>query len=170
MPPLPALETASFDAQLPFAATPLQSGACTPQQTLETRLALRVLAAPNDSTESTDPLLLRLEAKLDLALEVSLLSRCPQRPPLTSCRLGLEAVGWHAEQAYTPGTALLLELFPQTDSALVLYLAAQVSECESSAKGGYQIKAEISAGLSEATQLLWEKWVFSRHRRAILDR
>lgn len=170
MAPLPALETASFDADLPFSATPLPQGGCTPQQMRETRLALKVLAAPVDSVDNVDPLLQRLEAKLDLALEVSLLARYPERPALTPCRVGLDAIGWHAEHALQPGARLLLVLFPHPDSALVLYLAAQVTQCHSSPAGGYQIKAEMAAELSEYTLQLWEKWVFRRHRRAILDR
>lgn len=170
MPPLPVLETASFDADLPFSATPLPQGGCTLQQMRETRLALRVLAAPVDSADNADPMMQRLEAKLDLALEVSLLSRYPERPPLSACRVGMEAIGWHASHAQTLGAELLLVLFPHPDSALVLYLGATVSECSATPTGGYQIKAEIGAGLSEYTLQLWEKWVFRRHRKAIMDR
>jgi hypothetical protein len=168
--PLPTLETACFDADLPFRASPLPEGHCTPQQLRETRLALKVLAAPVDSVENTDPLLQRLEAKLDLALEMGLLSRYPERPPITACRLGLEAIGWHADQAIPPGTPVQLTLFPHPDSALVLYLAAHVSECVEIPAGGVQLTAKIGAGLNEYTLPLWEKWVFRRHRRAILDR
>lgn len=169
MPPLPALETASFDAELPFCARPAPEGVCTPQQVRETRLALRVLAAPVDSVENTDPLLQRLEAKLDLALEVSLLSRYPQRPPLCHCRIGLEEIGWHADQAYAAGDALRLELFPHPDSALVLYLAARVKTCRPEGSG-FALIADIQPAFNEFMLQLWEKWVFRRHRRAILDR
>jgi len=170
MSPLPTLQTASFDAELPFAACPLPPTGCSPQQTRETRLALRVLAAPVDSVENNDPLLQRLEAKLDLALEVSLLSRYPERPSLTPCRVGLDAVAWLSAHPYTLGEQLRLELFPHPDSALVLYLPSRVKECRPVSAGGHQITADIGAAFSEFTLPLWEKWVFRRHRRAILDR
>jgi len=128
------------------------------------------LAAPVDSGENTDPLLLRLEAKLDLALEMGLLLRYPERPPLTTCRLGLEAVGWHADQPLAIGSSVMLLLFPHPDSALVLYLAACISECVANPAGGVQLTARLSSGLDEYTLSLWEKWVFRRHRRAILER
>ncbi len=169
MSPLPMLATASFDDELPFAVAPLQHGACSPQQVRETRLALKVLAAPVDSNENIDPLLQRLEAKLDLALEVSLLSRYPERPPLTPCRVGLDAIGWLSLHPYTLGEALRIEMFPHADSALVLYLAASVTASVPVA-GGHQITVDIQPAFNEYTLQLWEKWVFRRHRRAILDR
>lgn len=169
MSPLPTLQTASFDAELPFAACPLPPAGCSPQQLRETRLALKVLAAPVDGVENTDPLLQRLEAKLDLALEVSLLSRYPDRPALTPCRVGLDAVAWLSAHPYTLGETLRLELFPHPDSALVLYLASRVKECHT-VTGGFQVTADITPAFSEYTLPLWEKWVFRRHRRAILDR
>ncbi|TDR73586.1 hypothetical protein [Paludibacterium purpuratum] len=170
MSPLPTLTTASFDAELPFAAIPMAQSACTPQQVRETRLALRVLAAPVDSVENTDPLLQRLEAKLDLALEVSLLSRYPERPMLTSCRVGLDAIGWLSQHPYTLGEKLRIEMFPHADSALVLYLAATVSASVPIEGGQHQITLDILPALDEFTLHLWEKWVFRRHRRGILAR
>lgn len=167
--PLPDLSTASFDAQLPFAARVAVPPVCTPGQLRETRLALKVLAAPVDSIDNADPLLLRLEAKLDLALEVSLLVRTPERPALTHCRLGLEAIAWHASEPYPEGETLHLTLFPHADSALVLFLVATVKRCQAEA-GGWHVIVDILQGFNEHTQRLWEKWVFRRHRRAILDR
>jgi hypothetical protein len=169
MSPLPTLQTASFDADLPFAACPLPAAGCSPQQMRETRLALRVLAAPVEGGENADPLMQRLEAKLDLALEVSLLSRYPERPALVPCRVGLDAVAWLSDHPHPPGEALRLELFPHPDSALVLYLASRVRECHA-VSGGHQVTADISHAFTEFTLPLWEKWVFRRHRRAILDR
>ncbi|MBV8046384.1 MAG: hypothetical protein JO171_04500 [Paludibacterium sp.] len=166
---LPTLATASFDAELPFAAIPLPESGCTPQQVRETRLALKVLAAPVDSVENTDPLLQRLEAKLDLALEVSLLSRYPQRPALMDCRVGLDAVGWLSPHPFTLGERLRLEMFPHADSALILYLAVTVSGSVPVA-GGHQITVDIRPTFDEFTLHLWEKWVFRRHRRGILAR
>ena len=167
---LPALETASFDAELPFSATSLALGSCTVQQMRETRLALRVLAAPVESTESADPLMQRMEAKLDLALEVGLLSRYPERPPLTLCRVGLDAIAWHSPQAHNVGEVVELTLFPHPDSALVLYAAARIQECQITSAGGYKLKADIRQAFSEYTLQLWEKWVFRRHRRSVMDR
>jgi hypothetical protein len=166
---LPTLASASFDAELPFAAIPMTESACTPQQIRETRLALRVLAAPVDSVENAEPLLQRLEAKLDLALEVSLLSRYPQRPETTPCRIGLDAVGWLSPHPFTLGERLRIEMFPHIDSALVLYLTAVVSGSVPMADG-HQISVDIRPAFDEYTLHLWEKWVFRRHRRGILAR
>jgi hypothetical protein len=143
---------------------------CSPQHLRETRLALRVLAAPVDSAENIDPLLQRLEAKLDLALEVSLLSRYPKRPPLTLCRVGLEEIGWHADYPFEAGEKLELTLFPHPDSSLVLHIAAIVQQCAPASGGGFQVAADIRHAFNEFTHGLWEKWVFRRHRRMILER
>ncbi|WP_230370485.1 hypothetical protein [Paludibacterium denitrificans] len=89
---LPALDSASFDAHLPFAVEPLPDGQCPSRLERQTRLALQVMAAPTETPEDANPLLQRLEAKIDLALEMALLSQHPERPPLTHCRLGLNAI------------------------------------------------------------------------------
>ncbi|QEL56232.1 hypothetical protein [Chromobacterium paludis] len=166
---LPALDTVSFDARLPFLAQPLQ-GDYPPRQQRETRLALRVLAAPPQTPEDSNPVLLRLEAKLDLALEVSLLERHPDRPAVEPCRLGLNAVAWRDGQAWQPGQRLLLLLHPNPDSALSLCLYGIVASSQPAGGGQHLLTADIHQSFDEDTHLLWEKWVFRRHRRAILER
>ncbi|WP_028535540.1 hypothetical protein [Paludibacterium yongneupense] len=170
MPQLPELDTVSFDANLPFGAQLLPGGVCPQSLRRETRLALRVLAAPVETTENPDPLLLRLEAKLDLALEVSLLDRHPERPPLQPCRLGLEQLAWQQDQAQAPGESVLMTLYPNADSSLIVFIAGQIVDCRAVGSEGYHIRADISRAFDEITRPLWEKWVFRRHRRAILGR
>lgn len=170
MPQLPVLDTVSFDADLPFGAQQLPEGIYAPSLRRETRLALRVLAAPVETTENPDPLLLRLEAKLDLALEVSLLDRHPDRPGLRVCRLGLEQIAWLDTQQQTPGETVLMTLYPHADSSLSVFLVGQIVDCRATGKDGYHILADISHFFDEITRPLWEKWVFRRHRRAILER
>ncbi|AUH50031.1 hypothetical protein CXB49_03955 [Chromobacterium sp. ATCC 53434] len=166
--PLPLLDTVSFDAELPFLAQPL-NGDYPPRLQRETRLAMRVLAAPGETPEDTNPALMRLEAKLDLALEVSLLARHPDRPACAPCRLGLHAAAWQDNQAWQPGQALLLSLYPNPDSALSLFLYGKVTLCQPMGQRFLAV-ADISASFDQDTLLMWEKWVFRRHRRAILER
>ncbi|BBH13990.1 hypothetical protein [Chromobacterium haemolyticum] len=166
----PELDSASFDAELPFSVQPLPGGICPARQERETRLALRVLAAPTETLPEADPMLVRLEAKLDLALEVSLLSRHPERPPLTPCRLGLDSIAWISDHANHGSEPVLVALCPNPDSALLLFLAARISTVTPGENGNYLIRADISGAFDEATRLLWEKWVFRRHRKAILER
>jgi hypothetical protein len=170
MPQLPELDTVSFDADLPFGVQLLPGGVCPQQLRRETRLALRVLAAPVETTENPDPLLLRLEAKLDLALEVSLLDRHPDRPALLPCRLGLEQIAWQQPQPQAPGETMLLTFYPHAESSLALFIAAQVADCRAVGRDGHHLRADISRAFDDITRPLWEKWVFRRHRRAILGR
>ncbi|AXE28887.1 hypothetical protein DK842_02510 [Chromobacterium phragmitis] len=168
-PELLQLDTVSFDAELPFQAQPL-AGDYPPRLQRETRLALRVLAAPGETPEDSNPVLLRLEAKLDLALEVSLLERHPERPPCSPCRLGLNAVAWQDDMAWQPGQPLLLSLYPNPDSALSLCLHGRVIECHARQGQPNLLSADIHGSFDLDTHLMWEKWVFRRHRRAILER
>ncbi|QND83841.1 Uncharacterized protein ChrSV_1614 [Chromobacterium vaccinii] len=163
------LDTVSFDADLPFLAQPLE-GDYPPRLQRETRLALRVLAAPGETPDDTNPVLMRLEAKLDLALEVSLLERHPDRPSCTPCRLGLNAVAWLDTQPWTPGQPLLLSLYPNPDSALSLCLHGRVLESRPHGGTLRLLSADIHGSFDLDTHLMWEKWVFRRHRRAILER
>ncbi|KMN47327.1 hypothetical protein VL04_19935 [Chromobacterium violaceum] len=168
-PGLLELDTVSFDAELPFLAQALE-GDYSPRLQRETRLALRVLAAPGETPDDSNPILLRLEAKLDLALEVSLLERHPERPPCTPCRLGLNAIAWQDSQAWAPGQPLLLSLYPNPDSALSLCLYGRVLECRPQGGKAHLLSADIHGSFDQDTHLMWEKWVFRRHRRAILER
>ncbi|GGY21646.1 PilZ domain-containing protein [Paludibacterium paludis] len=167
---LAALDTASFSALLPFACAQRESADELDDMLRETRLAMKVLAAPSDAQEDPAPILLRLEAKLDLALEVSLRNRHTERPPLTPCRVGLEALSWSQAAPLKAGDAVLLTLYPNPDSALRLALPGVVTRCARAADGHYNLVADIREGLGEITRPMWEKWVFRRHRRAIVDR
>lgn len=164
---LPALDSASFDAHLPFAVEPLPDGQCPSRLERQTRLALQVMAAPTETPEDANPLLQRLEAKIDLALEMALLSQHPERPPLTHCRLGLNAIAWQSQEPYPVGSCVQVSLCPNPDSALLLYLAARIQSCKQNGAGGYQLSASLDGSLDDATHRLWERWVFRRHRRAI---
>ncbi|OWY37260.1 hypothetical protein CEK28_17830 [Xenophilus sp. AP218F] len=169
MSPLPDLDTVSFDARLPFSAQPLADEPL-PPLSRETRLALKVLAAPTETPDDASPILTRLEAKIDLALEVSLLERHPERPPLTRCRLGLEAVAWLDARDWPAGAAALLTLYPNPDSALGVFLPARVLSSAPAQDGRFLVRADVRGALDDDTQLQWEKWVFRRHRRAIQER
>ncbi|UTH72588.1 hypothetical protein [Chromobacterium sp. IIBBL 290-4] len=163
------LDTVSFDSELPFLAQ-IAEGEFSPRLQRETRLALRVLAAPGETPDDSNPVLLRLEAKLDLALEVSLLERHPSRPGCAPCRLGLNAIAWEDEQAWQAGQRLLISIYPNPDSALLLFLDGRVEECRAQDDGRHLLMADIQGSFEPDTHLMWEKWVFRRHRRAILER
>ncbi|OHX14922.1 hypothetical protein [Chromobacterium sphagni] len=168
-PDLLQLDTVSFDADLPFLAQ-VREGDYSPRLQRETRLALRVLAAPGETPDDSNPVLLRLEAKLDLALEVSLLERHPDRPTCTPCRLGLNSVAWQDSQSWPLGQPLLISLYPNPDSALSLCLNGYVTQCDSLSQQHHLLVADIRGTFDLDTHLMWEKWVFRRHRRAILER
>lgn len=167
---LPALDSASFDARLPLSVQLLSEEECSPARQRETRLALRVLAAPSETPEEPDPMLVRLEAKLDLTLEIALLSHHPDRPPLTPCRLGLESIAWLSDHPWRVGDTVQIALMPNPDSALMLFLAAHIEAQTPTPDESYAITARLQLPADEQTSPLWERWVFRRHRRAILER
>ncbi|WP_199102239.1 hypothetical protein [Aquitalea sp. ASV11] len=167
---LPALDSASFDAHLPLQVQLLNDTQCSAARQRETRLALRVLAAPSETPEEPDPMLMRLEAKLDLALEIALLGHHPDRPALTPCRLGLDSIAWLSDHPWRVGDAVQIALTPNPDSALILFLAAHIEEQHPTPDESYAIIARLQLPQDEQTQPLWERWVFRRHRRAILER
>ncbi|MDE1715359.1 hypothetical protein PWG14_23125 [Chromobacterium amazonense] len=166
---LPQLDTVSFDAELPLEAQALD-GEYPPRMQRETRLSLRVLAAPTETPDDSNPVMLRLEAKLDLALEVSLLERHPDRPNNTPCRLGLNSIAWRDQKNWQPGQRLLLRLHPNPDSALSLCLCGVIASNQPAGERDYLLTADIHESFDTDTHLLWEKWVFRRHRRAIQER
>jgi hypothetical protein len=169
MPPtLPPLDTVSFDAELPLISRPLD--ALPARLDRETRLALRLLAAPTETRDNSDPLLLRVEAKLDLALELGLLARHHERPTLCASRVGLEALAWHAPTVLTIGERLLLSLFPNLDSALVLNLPIEVRHSLDDGQGGSVVSARLVAPFDEGSRECWERWVFRRHRLGLQNR
>ena len=161
---LPALDTASFDAVLPLAYQPDASAAACAQALLGTRLALTILASPADNTEQAATLQ-RLEAKLDLALELALQQRYPQAGQPTACRIGLEALAWLHPVALAAGSSGILSLQPRAPSALTLQLPVSIHHCQPAA-GQYVIVAHCG-GLPADTQADWERWVFRRHRQGI---
>ncbi|MBV8680148.1 MAG: hypothetical protein JO338_06820 [Aquitalea sp.] len=170
MNPLPQLDSASFDAMLPLGVHLLSQEQCSPSRQRETRLALRVMAAPSETPEEPDPMLVRLEAKLDLALEIALLGHNPERPPLTACRLGLDSIAWLSDHPWRVGDIVQISLSPNPDSALMLFLAAQIEQQYPTPDEAYAITARLNLPPDEQTGPLWERWVFRRHRRAILER
>lgn len=168
---LPTLATASFDADLPLSCQRLAEAASPGRLDRETRLALQLLASPAELPDDVDPLLLRLEAKIDLTLELVLASRYPERPPITPCRLGLDAIAWHSPTTYPVGEAVLLTLYPNSDSALILRLAGRIIDAQPApGQPGYLLQADIRPSFDKGSHLQWEKWVFRRHRRAIQER
>ncbi|MBI3143892.1 MAG: hypothetical protein HYZ18_01200 [Pseudogulbenkiania sp.] len=168
---LPQLATASFDADLPLSCQRLAETAYQGRLDRETRLALQLLASPVELPDDADPLLLRLEAKIDLTLELVLASRYPERPPIAPCRLGLDAIAWRSPAPYPVGELVLLAIYPNSDSALILRLAGRIVECQPAPdQAGYLLQADIRSSFDKTTHLQWEKWVFRRHRRAIQER
>lgn len=171
-PPLPELDTASFTTHLPFIHQPLPSGFYPPERRRETQLALKIVAAgvAHDATEESDERLSRLEAKLDLVLEISLRSHHPQPLPLSPCRIGLEALVWRSTLACRVGDTLLVSLNPAPGESLQLSLPGRVTSCHAIEGAFYDIIIDIREAFDKTTQALWEKWVFQCHRRAILER
>ncbi|WP_147693423.1 hypothetical protein [Vogesella mureinivorans] len=158
------LDTVSFDAELPLAYQPQADAHAIAQALLTTRLALTVLASPADSTEQASTLQ-RLEAKLDLALELALQQRYPQAGALTPCRIGLESLCWLHPAPLDVGSSGMVLLQPSTPSALTLQLPLTIRQCQA-AGHGYAIQASWAGSLGDA-QADWERWVFRRHRQAI---
>lgn len=163
---LPALDTVSFDDCLPLACH-AQDGPVPPALRRETELTLRLLAAPPEGADKAEPTLQRLEAKLDLALELGLWQRHPDAPAPCLCRIGLEAVAWVTTSP--PSAPCLLELAPSPNAALRLFLPLQDVSTQPLADGSTVVQARL-APLLDPLHLHWEKWVFRRHRDAIQKR
>lgn len=161
---LPQLDTASFDAQLPLAIRQADAQE-TARALLETRLALAILAAPGDAGDGSAQLQ-RLEAKLDLSLELALRARTQQAGALCSCRIGLDSLAWQQDSPLPPGSQWLLSLQTGLDSALTLHLPITIRLCEQHADG-WLLRADWAGGLAEAVQQNWERWVFRGHRQQV---
>jgi len=161
---LPQLDTVSFDAELPLAYQPQADTHAIAQALLGTRLALTVLASPADSPEQAGTLQ-RLEAKLDLALELALQQRYAQAGALTPCRIGLESLCWLHPAPLAVGSSGIVSLQPRAPSALTLQLPLTIHQCQT-AGHGYAVQASWAGCLADA-QADWERWVFRRHRQAI---
>ncbi|NDV13904.1 PilZ domain-containing protein [Crenobacter caeni] len=159
---LPTLDTVSFDDALPLSLH--TRGEYGPKLARETRLALRVISAAPAGSDGGDAQLLRLEAKLDLALELALFGRHPETPACRACRLGLTEIVWLQDEAASIGDALL-RLSPNPDSALTLFLPVSVRATPQD--GRTLVRTQLAHTFDEATRDAWEKWVFRRHREAI---
>lgn len=162
---LPALDTVYFDAVLPLLSRAGRQGASLAQ---ESRLALRVLAAP-EPHDNDDDALVRMEAKLDLALEIALKAHLPARPPAHTCRIGLNALAWEDSETYQLGDAVVLMLFPNEGSALALTLPLTIIQADTLPNGMLYL-GEFKSIFDDATRLMWEKWVFRSHRRSLQKR
>lgn len=160
---LPQLDTASFDAQLPLLLHHADAQE-TARALLETRLALAILAAPGDAGDGNAQLQ-RLEAKLDLSLELALRARPAPALTLRDCRIGLESLAWWQDNALPSGSQWLLSLQTGLDSAMTLHLPVRIRQC--SAQGnGFVLTADWAA-VPEAVQQGWERWVFRCHRQQV---
>ena len=152
--PLPALNSLFYDAQLACQLRP--AGPISPQQHSDTQLALRLLGA--DALQSEDPVLLRIEAKLDVCLawlgRDSHANR-PSRP----CRIGLEQFAWASQPEDQDGPALL-EVYPSVDCPLPLTLAVSIQR----QPDGHTL-ATLSPALDEQSASWWSRLVFQQHRR-----
>ena len=152
--PLPTLNSLFYDAQLACQLRP--AGPISPQQHSDTQLALRLLGA--DALQSEDPVLLRIEAKLDVCLawlgRVSHANR-PSRP----CRIGLEQFAWASQPEDQDGPALL-EVYPSVDCPLPLTLAVSIQR----QPDGYTL-ATFTPELDEQSASCWSRFVFQQHRR-----
>ncbi|WP_174873790.1 PilZ domain-containing protein [Vogesella oryzae] len=161
---LPQLDTASFDAQLPLAIRQADTLE-TARALLETRLALAILAAPSDSGEGSVQLQ-RLEAKLDLSLELALRARAPLAGQPCLCRIGLDSIAWQQDRPLAEASQWLLSLQTGLDSALTLHLPVTIRHCEQQASG-WLLRADWRGALPEAVQQNWERWVFRGHRQQV---
>jgi hypothetical protein len=68
------------------------------------------------------------------------------------------------------GDTVQIALSPNADSALMLFLAARIEAQCPTPDEAYAITARLQLPADEQTGPLWERWVFRRHRRAILER
>jgi hypothetical protein len=162
---LPALDTASFDAELPLSSRKIGHAAALSQTA---RLTLQVLAAP-EAHEDDSEASIRLEAKLNLLLETVLRSATPYQPLARRCRIGLDALAWEDVEAYAPGDHVELTLFPNHDSALMLPLPLTIVQADV-ANGQFLYLGRLKPVLEDEERDLWEKWVFRRHRRSLQKR
>lgn len=169
MHPLPELSTASFSTTLPIYHEPIPSGICPPMLQRETELALKIITSA-DAADEVDQRLTRLEAKLDLILDISLRGYHPQTLNLSPCRVGLEAFAWRSKQACQPEETVLVRFSPSTTEAFQLTIAGRVLNCKAIADEWYDTVVDISTAFNTTSRSLWERWVFQCHRREILGR
>ncbi len=107
----------------------------------------------------------RLEAKLDLALNLLARALEPGAPPGSrAVRLGAEEVSWEDPQPPAEGVPLVLEMRPSEILPLTLKLPAVAL-----APGPGRGRAAL-AGLSDSLDDALVQFVFRRHRQAIRAR
>lgn len=152
--PLPTLNTLSFDAEL---VCRLSSQPISAAQQHDTRLALHLLGATEQTSE--DPVLLRIEAKLDVCLAWLGQNTRQQHSESRLCRLGLEQFAWRS-QADEPSGAATLIFYPDAHCPLPLTFPVH---CRVQADG-YTI-ASLVPGLDEVNADLWAHFVFRQHRQ-----
>lgn len=152
--PLPTLNTLSFDAELVcrLSIQPISAA-----QQHDTRLALRLLGAAEQTSE--DPVLLRIEAKLDVCLAWLGQNARQQHGDSRLCRLGLEQFAWRS-QADEPSGAATLTFYPDAHCPLPLTFPVH---CQTQADG--HTIASLAPALDEASADLWAHFVFRQHRR-----
>jgi hypothetical protein len=68
------------------------------------------------------------------------------------------------------GDAVQIALMPNPDSALMLFLAAHIEAQTPPPTSPTPLPPDCSCQLTNKPVPLWERWVFRRHRRAILER
>ena len=161
---LPPLDTVSFDSHLPLDYQPQVSADAQARALLTTRLALAILAGQGEQADAGSALQ-RLEAKLDLALELALQQHYPPLARHQPCRIGLEALVWQQPQALAVGSQGVLSLQVQAPSALTLQLPLTIQHCQPQ-PDGFAITASWGMALGDA-QAAWERWVFRQHRQQI---
>lgn len=151
---LPTLNTLSFDAEL---VCQLSSQPISAAQQHDTRLALRLLSAAGQASE--DPVLLRIEAKLDVCLAWLGQAARQQHGDSRLCRLGLEQFAWRSQAGEPSGTATLV-FYPDPDCPLPLTFPVH---CQTQPDG--HTIATLTPALDEVSIDLWTHFVFRQHRQ-----
>ncbi|MBS4096578.1 MAG: PilZ domain-containing protein [Sulfuricella sp.] len=119
-----------------------------------------------DPNGDADRKLERLEAKLDLALNLlaQLIARDAPKPEACPATLSATAIEWFSSKIPATGN-LVITLYLDPRLPQPLQLPAQVLE-SAPAEGGHRTLAEFHH-LDEETQEWLERMVFRRHRRHI---
>lgn len=132
----------------------------------EALLVLRVInliEAPAAREGEVDTPMARVEAKLDLALNLLALGFHDQhpRPQPRPVTLWAEGCSLGTAQDVQPGEAMVIALYLATTLALPLKLAASVVATHDG-------ETELHwLAMPEAVQTGWEQWLFRQHRRMV---
>jgi hypothetical protein len=112
--------------------------------------------------------LLRIEAKLDLVLEL-LATLQPEERSLEICHASFSAAGvhWRPEAGEVPETGAPVWILLRPDQRLPrpLQLPAVVTE-KKWKEGAWKVSAAFEM-LDEPLQALWERYIFRQHRRQV---